>query len=256
MNLHQATVNNLPAIEINDLTVAYNDKPVLWDIDLSIPQGVIMGIAGPNGAGKSTLIKSILKLVKPIAGKIKILGEDYDKVRKKIAYVPQRSAVDWDFPATVFDVVMMGTYGQLGWFRRPGKIQKALAFDAIQRVGMEEYADRQISQLSGGQQQRTFIARALVQNADIFLLDEPFAGIDAKTEKSIMQIFRELKAEGKTIVAVHHELITLSHYFDMITVLNIKIYASGKVEDVYKKEIIYEAYGGHFNFTQNDSIID
>lgn len=249
-------MNKGSAIEINDLTVAYKDNPVLWDIDLKVPSGVIMGIAGPNGAGKSTLIKTVINLVKPIAGKIQILGDNYDNVRKKVAYVPQRSSVDWDFPATVFDVVMMGTYGQLGWFKRPGKVHKALVFDALERVGMEEYATRQISQLSGGQQQRTFIARALVQNAEIFLLDEPFAGIDARTEKSIMNIFHELKDEGKTIVAVHHELVTLKDYFDMLAILNVKLYACGKVEDVYRKEIIYEAYGGHFNFAQNESIFE
>jgi manganese/zinc/iron transport system ATP- binding protein len=249
-------MNKGSAIEINDLTVAYKDNPVLWDIDLKVPSGVIMGIAGPNGAGKSTLIKTVINLVKPIAGKIQLLGDNYDNVRKKVAYVPQRSSVDWDFPATVFDVVMMGTYGQLGWFKRPGKVHKALVFDALERVGMEEYATRQISQLSGGQQQRTFIARALVQNAEIFLLDEPFAGIDAKTEKSIMNIFHELKDEGKTIVAVHHELVTLKDYFDMLAILNVKLYACGKVEDVYRKEIIYEAYGGHFNFAKNESIFE
>ena len=174
------------ALEINDLTVSYKDKPVLWDIDLEIPQGALVGIVGPNGAGKTTLIKSILGLLKPVAGSAKILGLEIDQGIKKIAYVPQRGSVDWDFPATVFDVVQMGTYGKLGWLRRPGIKEKKLTKEALEKVGMLELAHRQISQLSGGQQQRVFLARALVQHAEIYLMDEPFQGVDSTIEQSIV----------------------------------------------------------------------
>lgn len=235
------------ALEINDLTVAYRETPVLWDIDLSVPKGVLMAVIGPNGAGKSTLIKSILGLVKPVAGDVKIFGKNYSTQRKKVGYVPQRTSVDWDFPTTVLDVVMMGTYGQLGWIRRPGLNEKALSLDALQRVGMDEFADRQINELSGGQQQRTFLARALVQNADIYFMDEPFAGVDAKTEKAIVQILKELRDRGKTIIAVHHELMTVRDYFDYLALVNVRLIASGYVADIFKPEIIKETYGGHTN---------
>lgn len=235
------------ALEINDLTVAYRETPVLWDIDLKVPKGVLMAIIGPNGAGKSTLIKSVLGLIKPVAGDVKIFGSDYSSQRKKVGYVPQRTSVDWDFPTTVLDVVMMGTYGQLGWIRRPGLKEKAASLDALQRVGMDEFADRQINELSGGQQQRTFLARALVQNADIYFMDEPFAGVDAKTEKAIIQILKELRDRGKTIIAVHHELMTVRDYFDYLALINVRLISSGLVSDVFKPEIIKETYGGHTN---------
>ncbi|MBX3045270.1 MAG: metal ABC transporter ATP-binding protein [Candidatus Kapabacteria bacterium] len=235
------------ALEINDLTVAYRETPVLWDIDLEVPQGVLMAIVGPNGAGKSTLIKSVLGLVKAVAGNVKIFGQDYKSQRKRVGYVPQRTSVDWDFPTTVLDVVMMGTYGKLGWIKRPGLNEKAAALDALQRVGMEELSNRQINELSGGQQQRTFLARALVQNADIYFMDEPFAGVDAKTEKAIIQILKELRNKGKTIIAVHHELMTVKDYFDYLALINVKIIASGKVDEIFQPEIIRETYGGHSN---------
>lgn len=235
------------ALEINDLTVAYRDNPVLWDIDLEVPKGVLMAVIGPNGAGKSTLIKSILGLVKPVAGNVKIFGSNYKSQRKRVGYVPQRTSVDWDFPTTVLDVVMMGTYGHLGWFKRPGLNEKAASLDALQRVGMDDLADRQISELSGGQQQRTFLARALVQNADIYFMDEPFAGVDTKTEKAIIQILKELRDRGKTIIAVHHELMTVRDYFDYLALINVRLITAGKVDDVFKPEIIRETYGGHAN---------
>lgn len=235
------------ALEINDLTVAYRENPVLWDIDLNVPKGVLMAIIGPNGAGKSTLIKSVLGLVKPVAGSVKILGDTYSNQRKKVGYVPQRTSVDWDFPTTVLDVVMMGTYGKLGWLKRPGINEKAASLDALQRVGMEDYANRQISELSGGQQQRTFLARALVQQADLYFMDEPFAGVDAKTEKAIIQILKDLRDLGKTIIAVHHELMTVRDYFDYLALINVRLIKSGTVDEVFKPEIIKETYGGHTN---------
>ena len=176
------------AIEVNDLTVAYDYKPVLWDIDLKIPEGVMMAIVGPNGAGKSTLIKAILGIVKPVAGSVLVFGKTYKKNRKLAAYVPQKGSVDWDFPTTALDVVMMGTYGRLGWIKRPGINERKSALEALEKVDMLAFKDRQISQLSGGQQQRVFLARALVQNAEIYIMDEPFQGVDATTEIAIINI--------------------------------------------------------------------
>jgi len=239
------------ALEINDLTVAYRDTPVLWDIDLKVPYGVMMAIVGPNGAGKSTLIKSVLGLVKPVAGSVKIFDNDYKSQRKRIGYVPQRTSVDWDFPTTVIDVVMMGTYGKLGWIRRPGPKEKAESLEALQRVGLEDFANRQISELSGGQQQRTFLARALVQNADIYFMDEPFAGVDAKTEKAIIKILKELRDQGKTIIAVHHELLTVKEYFDYIAMINVRLINSGSVETVFTQENIQKTYGAYTNVLDN-----
>ena len=193
-------MSNAPfAVDVADLTVAYSDRPVLWDIDLQVPVGALMAVVGPNGAGKSTLLKSMLGLVKPVAGSVKLLGLPHRAVAKKIAYVPQRTSVDWDFPATVRDVVLMGTYGSLGWFRRPGRPQKLLADDALTRMGMIDFADRQISQLSGGQQQRVFLARSLVQDASLFFMDEPFQGVDATTEEVILRLLHELRDAGKTV---------------------------------------------------------
>jgi len=230
------------AIHIKDLTVSYDLKPVLWDVDLDIPQGDLMAIVGPNGAGKSTLIKSILNLIKPVTGTALFLGKTYKKMQKQIAYVPQRESVDWDFPTTVFDVVLMGRYGHIGWIKRPKEIDKRLASEALEKVGMTEYKDRQISQLSGGQQQRVFLARALVQDADIYLMDEPFQGVDAKTERAIIEILKSLKSAGKTVVAVHHDLDTVAEYFDSVTLLNMKIVASGPVEEVFTEELIKKTY--------------
>ena len=191
-------------IKVEDLTVAYEDKPVLWDIELEVKKGVLMAVVGPNGAGKSTLIKTMLDLIKPITGEVRFYGEKYSKVRDRIAYVPQRGSVDWDFPTTVFDVVEMGRYGKVGWLKRVGKIDKEKTREAIKMVEMEEFSDRQISQLSGGQQQRVFLARALVQEADIYFMDEPFQGVDNKTEKSIIKILKKLRDENKTVIVVHH----------------------------------------------------
>ena len=230
------------AVAVNDLTVAYHKKPVLWDIDLEIPSGVLMAIVGPNGAGKSTLIKTMLNMIKPVTGETRFWGEVYEKQRKNIGYVPQRGSVDWDFPTNVLDVVTMGTYGELGWFKRPGKKEKEMAIKALEKVDMLPFADRQISQLSGGQQQRVFLARALVQNADIYFMDEPFQGVDAKTERAIINLLRELRSMGKTVVVVHHDLQTVEEYFDWVTLLNKVIIASGPVEKVFNEENLMKAY--------------
>lgn len=234
----------MEAIRIRDLTVSYDLKPVLWDIDLDIPKGVLMAIVGPNGAGKSTLIKAILNLVKPVTGKVLFNNQPYKKVQKQISYVPQRGSADWDFPTTVFDVVLMGRYGHIGWLKRPTNKDKELATEALEKVGMLDFIDRQIAELSGGQQQRVFLARSLVQDADIYLLDEPFQGVDIKTEKAIITILKELKEAGKTVVVVHHDLDTVREYFDYVTLLNLKVIASGKVSEVFTKDnlkITYQA---------------
>ncbi len=232
------------AIEISDLTVAYQEKPVLWDVDLSVPQGVLMAIVGPNGAGKSTLIKAALGLVRPAAGQVLIFGRPYSEVRARVAYVPQRSSVDWDFPTSVLDVVLMGRYGALGWFRRPGRRERGEAMVALEQVGMQEFARRQISQLSGGQQQRVFLARALAQQADVVFMDEPFQGVDATTEQAIVALLRELRQLGKTVVVVHHDLETVPEYFDWVTLLNVRRIASGPVAEVFTRQNIRTAYGG------------
>jgi manganese/zinc/iron transport system ATP- binding protein len=230
-------------IEVNDLTVAYREKPVLWDIDLEIPRGVMMAVVGPNGAGKSTLIKALLEIINPIAGEVKFFGESYKKARKRIGYVPQRESVDWDFPTTVLDVTLMGKYGYLGWIKRPSKKDKKEATEVLKKVGLDGFQNRQISQLSGGQQQRVFLARALMQDAEIYFMDEPFQGVDAKTEKAIINVLKEMKKKNKTLVVVHHDLQTIREYFDWITILNIRLVECGPVDKVYTAENLHKAYG-------------
>lgn len=232
------------AIEVTDLTVAYQEKPALWDVDLLVPAGILMGIVGPNGSGKTTLIKSILGLVRPAAGHVLIFGRPYSEQRRLVAYVPQRGNVDWDFPTSVLDVVMMGRYGSLGWLRRSGAHEQKLAAEALDKVSMTGFADRQISQLSGGQQQRVFLARALVQDAQIYFMDEPFQGVDALTERAIIQVLRDLRSQGKTVVAVHHDLQTVPEYFDWVTLLNVRRVASGPVNEVFTNDNLRLAYGG------------
>ncbi|MCG9130866.1 metal ABC transporter ATP-binding protein [Candidatus Poribacteria bacterium] len=240
------------AIEVTDLTVAYQDKPVLWDIDLDVPPGVLLSIVGPNGAGKTTLIKAILGLVRPAAGKVLIYDKPYEAQRRIVGYVPQRGSVDWDFPTNVLDVVMMGRYGALGWVRRSGRRERDLAMQALEKVGMEAYATRQISQLSGGQQQRVFLARALVQDATVYLMDEPFQGVDATTERAIVTLLQELRANGKTVVVVHHDLQTVTDYFDWVMLLNIRRIASGPVDETFTPDNLRETYGGRLAFMQTD----
>ena len=232
-----------PAIDIHDLTVAYRDKPALWDVDLQVPSGVLSGVVGPNGAGKTTLLKAMLGLLRAASGEILIHGKPYAESRKSVAYVPQRGSVDWDFPTTVFDLVMMGTYGQLGWFRRPGRNEKKGTEDALAKVGLSNLANRQIGQLSGGQQQRAFLARALVQNATVYVLDEPFQGVDVVTERAIVELLRGLRNEGKTAIVVHHDLHTVPSYFDHITLLNVRVIASGPIATTFLPENVKATYG-------------
>lgn len=236
------------AIDVSDLTVAYHERPVLWDVDFEVPAGVLMAIAGPNGAGKTTLLKSILGLVKPAAGRVLIHGAPYKEQRAITAYVPQRGSVDWDFPTQVLDVVMMGTYGRLGWLKRPGAEERKVALHCLERVGMADYQHRQISQLSGGQQQRVFLARALAQDARVYLMDEPFQGVDATTERAIIDLLRELRSRGRTVVVVHHDLQTIPEYFDWVTLINVRRIASGPVNSTFTGENLKQTYGGRVAF--------
>ena len=232
------------ALHVEDLTVTYGDIPALWDIDIDIPPGVMAAVVGPNGSGKSTLLKAVLGLVRPVAGHVRLFGRPMRAMRGRVAYVPQRSAVDWDFPASALDVVLMGMYRQIGWLRRPGAVHCTRATEALRQVGLEDYATRQISQLSGGQQQRVFIARALVQEADILMLDEPMAGVDATTEAVIIDLLRDLQAQGRTVIVVHHDLTTLRRYFDWLVMLNRRVVAQGPVDRVYTAKNLRRAYGG------------
>lgn len=228
-------------VKVEDLTIAYHDKPVLWDNDVNIVENSITAVIGPNGAGKSTLIKGILGLQKKLSGEVKIMGEPVKNVKKKINYIPQASAVNWDFPTTVRDVVLMGRYVHLGWIKRPTKKDVEIADAAIERIGMSEFKDRQISQLSGGQRQRVFIARAIAQDAEIYFMDEPLAGVDKVTEKVIIDFWREEQKKGKTIVVVHHDLSTIREYFDHIIIMNKIVVAEGKVSEVFHKENLEKA---------------
>lgn len=238
------------AIEVTDLTVAYREKPVLWDVDLDVPQGVLLAIIGPNGAGKTTLMKAILGLIKPAAGRVLFFGKTYAEQRHIVGYVPQRGSVDWDFPTSVLDVVMMGRYGSLGWIKRPGKKDREAALESLEKVGMLSFASRQISQLSGGQQQRVFLARALIQNAQVYFMDEPFQGVDATTERAIVALLQELRQAGKTVVVVHHDLQTVPEYFDWVTLLNVRRIASGPVNEVFNEHNLRLTYGGRIAFLE------
>lgn len=240
-----------PAIEVHDFSVAYHKRPVIWGIDFSIPKGLLVGIVGPNGAGKSTLIKGILNLVPPTSGWVKIHGRPFpfdkrskDSDQSVVGYVPQRESVDWDFPTDALDVVLMGRYGRLGLFRRPTAEDRRIAWECLDRVGMTNFAHRQISQLSGGQQQRVFLARALAQDADVYFMDEPFAGVDAATEATIIDLLGQLRKEGKTVVVVHHDLQTVTDYFDWVLLLNMRLIAVGPTEEVFTAENLQKTYGG------------
>jgi manganese/zinc/iron transport system ATP- binding protein len=233
-----------PALQVEDLTVAYGERPALWDVDLDVPAGTLMAIVGPNGAGKTTLIRAVLGLLKPAAGSVRVFGRPYDEQRRLVAYVPQRGSVDWDFPTDVLDVVTMGRYGALGWLRRPGRREREAALEALDHVGLRDLAGRQIGQLSGGQQQRVFLARALVQDAQVYLMDEPFQGVDATSERAIITLLQELRHQGRTVVAVHHDLQTVAEYFDSVTLLNVRRVASGPVDEVFTDENLRRTYGG------------
>ena len=229
---------------IHDLTVAYQRKPVVWDIDYETQAGKLIAIVGPNGAGKSTLIKAALNLVPRISGEVLFFGEPYKRVRHRVAYVPQRTIVDWDFPVSALDVVAMGLYREIGWFRPVTRKYREQALAALERVAMQDFARRQISQLSGGQQQRVFLARALAQNAELYLMDEPFAGVDAATEQAIIGVLRELRSSGQTVIVVHHDLQTVSEYFDDVLMMNMRLIASGPVGTVLTAENLRRTYGG------------
>ena len=229
-------------IHVEDLTMAYRETPVLWDIDLDIPTRVRCAIVGPNGAGKSTLLKGILGLLKPVSGAVRLWGKPLSAVHKQIAYVPQRGSVHWDFPTTVFDVVLMGRYAHLGLVRRPGKEDHARAMDALEKMKMADFADRQISELSGGQKQRVFIARALAQDAQLYIMDEPLAGVDETTERIIMDKFIDLQKEKRTVIAVHHDLSTLDSYFDYLVVLNRTVKACDYLSNLDKEAALALAY--------------
>lgn len=231
-------------LEVTGLTVAYQKKPVVERVSFAIPEGKLIGIVGPNGAGKSTLIKAVLGLVPSASGDVRIYDKSYKEQRKLVGYVPQRESVDWDFPTDALDVVTMGTYGRLGWFQRPGARERENALDALRKVGMEDYANRQISQLSGGQQQRIFLARALAQDAKLYFMDEPFAGVDAATEKAIITLLNTLKNEGKTVLVVHHDLATVTDYFDWVLLMNKTVIAVGPTEETFNPQNLQRTYGG------------
>lgn len=235
---------DIHAIEVHNLTVSYDGGPVLWDIDLNLDAGHIIGVIGPNGSGKTTLLKTIMGLLKPSSGFVKLFGKSLDEIRHRVAYVPQRESVDWDFPASVLDVVLMGRYKKSNLFRRTNKTDVEIALQSIEKVGLTEFKNRQISQLSGGQQQRVFIARALAQQADLYLMDEPFVGVDAATESAILALLKEMKEQGKTVLIIHHDLQTVSDYFDYLVLLNTRLIAKGTPHDVLTKENLSNAYGG------------
>ena len=237
------------AIEIQDLTISYGGQPVIWDLDLTINAGSLAAVAGPNGAGKSSLFRAIIGSLKPIAGSVKIFGHPFQFQRNVIGYVPQRSEIDWNFPIDVLDVVLMGTYGKLGWFKRPGRKELDSAMISLEKVGMEEFVKRQIGELSGGQQQRVFLARALAQEAEIYLMDEPFQGVDASSEKAIINILKMLQESGKTVIVIHHDLQTVVEFFDEAVLLNVRLIEHGKARDVINDKNIKLAFGGKISFT-------
>jgi len=236
--------SSTPVLELHDVSVSYHKKPVLYGVDLELPEGSLAGLIGPNGAGKSTLIKAAMGLLPLHSGWVKFFGGPFAKSRQRVGYVPQREEVDWDFPVSVMDVVLMGRYGRLGWLRRPSRGDRAAAEEALEKVGMGPFRDRQISNLSGGQQQRVFLARALAQDSDLYLMDEPFVGVDAATEKAIVTLLQEWRERGKTILVVHHDLTTAREYYDRLILLNMRVVASGPVEEVFTMELLQKTYGG------------
>lgn len=237
-------------LSIHDMTVAYHRRPVLWDVDYVAPAGKLVAIVGPNGAGKSTLIKAALELIPMVSGDVRVFGQPYREQRSRVAYVPQRTSVDWDFPVSALDVVATGLYRRIGWMRPVTRRWREQARTALARVGMADYAARQISQLSGGQQQRVFLARALVQEADLYLMDEPFAGVDAATEQAIVELLRQLRAAGQTALVVHHDLPTVTEYFDEVLLLNMRVVAAGPVGSVFTNENLRSTYGGKLSLLE------
>lgn len=241
----------VPAIEVQNLTVSFGSRPALLDVTLSIDPGLLVGVIGPNGAGKSTLIKAILGFVKFDFGKVLIQGDTVESAKGKVAYVPQRGAVDWDFPITVAEVAMMGRYGRIPWWRDPTAEDRRIVAEALEMVRMSDLQQRQIGRLSGGQQQRVFMARALAQGADILLLDEPFAGVDAATERAILDVLDRAKASGRTLVVVHHDLATAAEYFDKLVLIKQRLYAYGDPVQVLNPELLGEVYEGTLRVFQD-----
>ena len=237
-------------LSVRGLTVAYDNKPAIWDLDFDAPDQGLIAVIGPNGAGKSTMIKAILGLVPALAGDVLIFGQKLRRARQRIAYVPQRTSVDWDFPASAEDVVAMGLYGEIGWCRPVRKRHREAARAYLDRVGMADFAARQIGQLSGGQQQRVFLARALAQKAELYLMDEPFAGVDAATEHAIVDVMRDVRRDGATVICVHHDLQTVADYFDHALILNVRSVAAGPIHDVLTEDFLQSAYGGRLAATE------
>lgn len=248
----QSNLGTVP-LSVYDLTVAYHRKPVIWDVGFDIPAGSLVGIVGPNGAGKSTLLKAVMDLIPRASGRIRVFGDSYRQNRHRVGYVPQRESVDWDFPVDALDVVTMGLYNKIGWCLPVRKKHRQIALEALSKVGIADLANRQISQLSGGQQQRTFLARALVQDADLYLMDEPFASVDAATERAIVEILHALKEHGKTVIVIHHDLQTVPEYFDYVVLLNMRIVAHGPVQEVFTRENLHKTYGGRLTLLEEVS---
>lgn len=242
------------AFAVRGMTVTYGEKPAIFSVDATIPVGSMVAVVGPNGAGKSTLIKAAMNIVPRVSGSVSIFGQSLSKARHRIAYVPQRASIDWDFPTRVIDVVLMGLYGDLGLLRLVRARHRKAAVDCLERVGMADFADRQIGQLSGGQQQRVFLARALAQNADLYLLDEPLAGVDAATEKAIIDVLKGLKAEGRTVICVHHDLATVADYFDHVLLLNVRKIAEGPIATTFTADNLQATYGGRLATTHIDQL--
>jgi len=237
----------IPLLEFHDVTVAYGRRPVLWNVDLVVEEPCLFGIIGPNGAGKSTLLKAALGLVPVAGGSIRFFGRPFAEVRGRVGYVPQRESVDWDFPVSVTDVVLMGTYARLGWFRRPGARERQVARESLARVGLADVAERQIGALSGGQQQRVFLARALAQQADVYVLDEPMAGVDAGSQERIFRVLAELRGEGRLVVVVHHDLRTAAEWFERVALIDMRLVASGPTADVLTPANLQRTYAGRLD---------
>lgn len=238
---------------IHNLTVAYEDETVLWDVSFSTQPGSLVGVIGPNGAGKSTLLKAALNIARPLSGGATFFGKPFSKVRRRVSYVPQRRDVDWNFPITVFDVALMGRHARRGILKWVRKADREAARHALEHMGLSHLAERQISQLSGGQQQRLFLTRALLQDADVYILDEPFAGVDIASERAIIETLKELKQNGKTVIVVHHDLHSAQEYFDQIVLLNVRLIATGSPEEVLTPEHLQQAYGSHVTLFEQAS---
>ncbi|MEO1199075.1 MAG: metal ABC transporter ATP-binding protein [Pseudomonadota bacterium] len=242
------------ALSVRELTVSYGEKPAVFSVDVTVPDSTLTAVIGPNGAGKSTLLKAVLGIVPTLSGEVRVFGQPFAKARHRVAYVPQRASVDWDFPTRVLDVVMMGLYRELGLLRLITGHHRQTALECLDRVGMADFAGRQIGQLSGGQQQRVFLARALAQNADLYLLDEPFAGVDAATEKAIIEVLKDLRAEGRAVVAVHHDLATVADYFERVLLINVRKIAEGPVSEAFTSETLQATYGGRLATAHIDQL--